>query len=71
MRTLVRLFMKKCRVKNIFTDVSIDANGMPGFFLNDIALLELEEEVDLTMYTPVCLARAGITESGENINLLL
>ena len=35
--------------------------------MNDIALLELEEEVDLTVYTPVCLARAGITESGENI----
>ena len=34
---------------------------------HDIALLELEEEVDLTVYTPVCLARAGITESGENI----
>ena len=37
------------------------------FAVNDIALLELEEEVDLTVYTPVCLARAGITESGENI----
>ena len=44
---------------------------MPGFFLNDIALLELAEEVDLTKYTPVCLARAGITESGENMNVLL
>merc|ERR1712037_164569 len=32
--------------------------------VNDIALLELAEEVDLTMYTPVCLARTGLTEAG-------
>jgi len=32
--------------------------------VNDIALLELEEEVDLTMYTPVCLAHTGLTEAG-------
>ena len=30
----------------------------------DIALLELEEELDLNVYTPVCLARADFTEAG-------
>jgi len=34
------------------------------FLVNDIALLELAEEVDLTIYTPVCLARTGLTEAG-------
>jgi len=34
------------------------------FLVNDIALLELAEEVDLTMYTPVCLAHTGLTEAG-------
>ena len=29
----------------------VEANG----FLNDIALLELSEEVDISLYTPVCL----------------
>ena len=33
--------------------------------INDIALLELEEEIDLMDYTPVCLARAGINEAGK------
>merc|ERR1719468_1273538 len=36
----------------------------PPFSINDIALLELEEEVDLTMYTPVCLAHTGLSEAG-------
>ena len=38
----------------------------PPFSINDIALLELEEEVDLTMYTPVCLAHTGLDEAGIN-----
>ena len=37
---------------------------MPPFLDNDIALVELAEEVDLTMYTPICLAGSSVTESG-------
>ena len=37
------------------------------FLVNDIALLELAEEVDLTMYTPVCLAHTGLTEAGMTL----
>ena len=40
-------------------------NG-PDF--NDIALLELEEELDLNVYTPVCLARADFTEDGMTMS---
>ena len=38
---------------------------MPPFLDNDIALVELAEEVDLTMYTPICLAGSSVTESGD------
>ena len=37
--------------------------------INDIALLELEEELDLMEYTPVCLARAGINEAGTTFHI--
>ena len=40
------------------------------FSLNDIALLELAEEVDLTIYTPVCLARTGLTEAGMTLHIV-
>ena len=44
----------------------------PPYLVNDIALLELEEELDLNVYTPVCLARAGFTEAGmSSLNLSL
>jgi len=42
----------------------------PGFvfdtLINDIALLKLEVEVDLRMYTPVCLPDPGSTYTGKN-----
>ena len=38
-------------------------NSLP-FLIKDIAVLELAEEVDLTVYTPICLPRAGVTEEG-------
>ena len=50
---------------------------MPPFLDNDIAILELEEEVDLMEYTPICLAGTDVKESGDyiyvnlNINLNL
>ena len=40
---------------------------MPPFLDNDIAILELEEEVDLMEYTPICLAGTGVKESGNYI----
>ena len=40
------------------------------YSVNDIALLELAEEVDLTMYTPVCLAHTGLTEAGMTLHIL-
>ena len=40
------------------------------FSLNDIALLELAEEVDLTIYTPVCLAHTGLSEAGMTLHIL-
>ena len=38
----------------------------PPFWVNDIALLQLAEEVDLKVYTPVCLAETGLDEAGTN-----
>jgi len=47
-------------VSNVIDDMgAVEAPGP----INDIALLELEEEIDLMDYTPVCLARAGINEA--------
>ena len=43
--------------------------GPPGP-INDIALLELEDEIDLMVYTPVCLARSGIDEAGKTFHNL-
>ena len=40
---------------------------MPPFLDNDIAILELEEEVDLMEYTPICLAGTDVKESGDYI----
>ena len=39
-------------------------NSLP-FLIKDIAVLELAEELDLTVYTPICLPRAGVTEEGQ------
>ena len=39
-------------------------NSLP-FLIKDIAVLELAEEVDLTIYTPICLPRSGVTEQGK------
>ena len=33
----------------------------PWYYKNDIALLELPQEVDLTIYTPACMARTSET----------
>ena len=38
---------------------------MPPFLDNDIAILELEEELDLKEYTPICLAGTNVKESGD------
>ena len=35
---------------------------------NDIALIELAEEVDLTIYTPACLAKASDTTTFDGKN---
>ena len=51
-------FLCEC-VKKSFPELNQD--------FNDIALLELEEELDLNVYTPVCLARADFTEAGMTI----
>ena len=42
---------------------------MPPFSDNDIAILELEEELDLMEYTPICLAGTNVKESGDFIQL--
>ena len=50
------LLKKKVQVKNII--LHDDYKGSCGKFQpNDIAILELEEELDLNTYTPACLAR--------------
>ena len=43
---------------------------MPPFLDNDIALVELAEEVDLTMYTPICLAGSKVAESGLSCQII-
>ena len=40
---------------------------MPPYADNDIAILELEEELDLKEYTPICLAGTDVKESGDNV----
>ena len=44
-----------------------DYNVHPAYEypVNDIALLLLDEEVDLTTYTPACLARTGESFEGH------
>ena len=50
---------KEFRVKNVFVHeeyvLRTDVEGDVLLMQHDIALLELEEEVDLSVYTPVCL----------------
>ena len=53
---------------NIFSEVFLnpwDGSPMPPFLDNDIAILELEEELDLLKYTPICLAGSNDKESGD------
>ena len=53
-----------------FPDSNIDPDTLDfnsPYSINDIALLELAEEVDLTIYTPVCLAHTGLTEAGMTL----
>ena len=38
------------------------------YFDNDIALIELAEEVDLTTYTPACLAKTSDTATFDGKN---
>ena len=45
---------KQFRLKNIVVHEGYGKKKEEGF-LHDIALLELAEEVDLSVYTPVCL----------------
>ena len=57
---------KRCIIHSLEPNANADGSlNYPGP-VNDIALLELAEEVDLTMYTPVCLAHTGLTEAGIN-----
>ena len=44
---------------------------MPPFLDNDIAILELEEELDLMKYTPICLAGSDVKESGFTFMLFM
>ena len=41
------------------------ANAEHVIFDYDIAILELSEEVDLSIYTPACLAKKGDNFSGQ------
>ena len=52
-----------CQATLILSLVQTPDNSLP-FLIKDIAVLELAEEVDLAVYTPVCLPRAEITEEG-------
>ena len=58
--------------QRLLPEPNADANGglSVPFLVNDIALLELTEELDLMEYTPVCLARNGINEAGKTLFLL-
>ena len=38
------------------------------FFGNDIAIIELPEEVDLTLYTPACMAKTSDTTTFDGKN---
>ena len=46
---------KKFHVKNVIVHEKYERNYEKDISRHDIALLELEEEVDLSVYTPVCL----------------
>ena len=61
-----KLFIILLLEPNANNDGSVNYPGP----VNDIALLELAEEVDLTMYTPVCLARTGLTEAGMTLQIV-
>ena len=52
-------------IKKSFPESKVNQN-LPD--VNDIALLELDEELDLNVYTPVCLARADFTEAGMTMS---
>ena len=58
--------VKDVKVKWIFSHENYRPST--GSFNNDIAVLELEEEVDLNVYTPACLAKTSdaTTFNGKN-----
>ena len=58
--------VKDVKVKKIFNHENY--NPGKGSLNNDIAVLELEEEVDLKVYTPACLAKTSdaTTFNGKN-----
>ena len=45
--------------------------GNPGSYSNDITVIELAEELDLTVYTPACLAQTGDTTAFDGKNMAL
>ena len=60
---------KDVKVKTIFNHENYKpANGSLN---NDIAVLELEEEVDLNVYTPACLAKTSDATTFDGKNALV
>ena len=53
------------------TEMTIDVTkytNHENIFDNDITIIELAEEVDLTTYTPACLAKASDTATFDGKN---
>ena len=57
---------KTFKIKNITIHHGYDHSLEPFNDIDDIALLELEDDVDLNVYTPVCLAQETDTDSFYN-----
>ena len=56
-------FRKEVKVTKIFNHPQYNCNSYS--YRNDIALLKLAEEVDLTSYTPACLSDSEKNYTGQ------
>ena len=61
-RTEETIIEKTIGIANIFNHENFSTED-DGTFINDISLLELEEEVDINIYTPACLAQTSDTNT--------
>ena len=64
--TIDRFFLFRKNVMLALDPIVHESYKSPKASSNDIALLKLAEDIDLTTYTPACLPTAGADYTGQN-----